>query len=117
MNTEYLGVTIEVLVNSLILAILASAVRLLLSDIKDGKDALKIFLGGVIFGVLAAYICNELVMLKGYIRSIIIVASMAGKELYDLIISIVKNPAIIFQIIKAIKEVKTNEKEDKKDVG
>jgi len=110
MNIKYLGVTIEVLVNSLILAILASAARLLFSEIKDGKDALKIFLGGLIFGVLAAYICNEWIILRGYLRTVIVLASLAGKELYDLTISIVKNPAIIFQIIKAIKEVKTNEK-------
>jgi hypothetical protein len=112
MNIKYLGVTIEVLVNSLILAILASAARLLFSDIKDAKDALKIFLGGLIFGVLAAYLCNEWAMLRGYLRTVIVLASLAGKELYDLTISIVKNPAIIFEIIKAIKGVKSD-KEDK----
>ena len=110
-NTKYLGVTIEVLVNSLILAILASAARLMFSEIKDFKDGVKIFLGGLIFGVLAAYICNEWEVLKGYIKTVIIVASLAGKELYDLTISIVKNPGVVFDIIKAIKGVKTN-KED-----
>ena len=106
MNPKYLGVTLEVLVNSLILAVLASAARLLFSDIKDAKDALKIFIGGIIFGVLAAYIGNELMIVRGYLRAIIIVCSLAGKELYELIISIVKNPAIIFDIIKAIKGIK-----------
>lgn len=113
MNTKYLGVTIEVLVNSLILAILASAARLLFSDIKDGKDAIKIFLGGLIFGVLAAYICNEWVLLRGYLRTVIVLAALAGKELFDLTISIVRNPAMIFEIIKAVKGIKNIDKEDK----
>ncbi|WP_214228665.1 hypothetical protein [Pedobacter sp. B4-66] len=113
MNSKYLGVTLEVLVNSLILAILASAARLLFSDIKDVKDALKIFLGGLIFGVLAAYICNEWTLLRGYLRTVIILASLAGKELYDLTISIVRNPAVLFEIIKAVKGIK---KEEDKDV-
>lgn len=115
MNAKYLGVTIEVLVNSLILAILSSAARLFFSDVKDFKDGLKIFLGGLIFGVLAAYIGNEWVMLKGYVKTVIIVASLAGKELYDLTISIVKNPGVIFELIKAVKGIKTN-KEDKNNV-
>lgn len=108
MNPKYLGITLEVLVNSLILAVLASAARLLFSDIKDAKDALKIFIGGIIFGVLAAYIGNELMVVRGYLKAIIIVCSLAGKELYELIISIVKNPAVILDIIKAIKGVKLN---------
>ena len=108
MNAKYLGVTLEVLVNSLILAVLASAARLLFSDIKDAKDALKIFLGGVIFGVIAAYIGNEFVSIRGYLKAIIAVCSLAGKELYELIISIVKNPAVVVDIIKALKGVKLN---------
>jgi len=112
MNTKYLGVTLEVLVNSLILAVLASAARLLFSDIKDAKDALKIFIGGIIFGVLAAYIGNEWAILRGYLRTLIIVVSLAGKELYELTITIVKNPAVLFDIIKAIKGVKKTEDKD-----
>jgi hypothetical protein len=112
MDAKYLGVTLEVLINSLILAILASSARLLFSDIKDGKDALKIFLGGLIFGVLAAYICNEWTMLRGYLRTVIILASLAGKELYNLTISIVKNPAVLLDIIKAVKGIKKGEDKD-----
>lgn len=77
-----LEITLEVLLNSLMLAFIAAMVRVLFSHLTNFVDTAKIFVGSILFGVIAGYVSNDFEGVKPYVKILVVVASIFGKELY-----------------------------------
>lgn len=107
---KYLDITLEVLLNSLILSFIAAMVRILFSRIGTFGDTIRVFGGSILFGVIIGYILNDFAVLKPYLKIIIVIFSIFGKELFvwmeRLFSSPEKNINIIIEVITAIKSIK-----------
>lgn len=99
---KYLDVTLEVLLNSLILSFLAAMIRVMFSKIGNYKDTMSIFIGSILFGVIIGYILNDFEVLKKYLKIIIVVFSIFGKELYIWLEKMFADPGKNFGVIIAI---------------
>lgn len=92
--------TVEVLLNSFILALIASLIRVLFTKVSSFRDTIVTFAGGIIFGVLAGYLANDIKALDGWTKIIIVVFSLFGKELFDYLKGIAQDPLAFFKKVK-----------------
>lgn len=103
---NHLDLTIEILLNSMILSVLASLSRLLFTKITTFIVSVKIFVGGIVFGVLAGYLANDIDSLQKWIKIIIVVFSCFGKELFEWLQSVARDPIRGIQNIRELKKHK-----------
>lgn len=114
---KYLDITLEVLLNSLILSFVAAMIRILFSKIEKFKDSISIFIGSILLGVLLGYILNDYQKLKPFLKIIIVFASIFGKELFIWVKNFIQKTDLsklleLFAALKSIKIGVTTKKED-----
>lgn len=116
-----LEVTLEIALNSLMLAFIAAMVRVMFSRLTNFYDTLKIFIGSILFGVVIGYISNDFEKIKPYIKVLVVISSIFGKELYLWLEKIIADPAknigLFLKVFNAIKSINinVNNSKDKKD--
>jgi len=84
---------------------MAALVRVFFTNITTVKDTAKTFLGGVLLGMLVGYLSNDIQAVKGYVKVIVVLGSIVGKELFDWLRSVAKDPVAV---VKSIKNLKSN---------
>lgn len=102
------NLTAEILLNSFVIAVVAALVRVLFSTMKTFKDTCKIFLGGILFGVLAGYLANDIKWLDGWIKVLIAVFSLMGKEIFEAVKDVATDPIGSFKKFKGGGTVNNN---------
>lgn len=118
---KYLDATLEVLLNSLILSFVGAMIRILFTKIDKYSDTIRIFIGSILFGLVVGYVMNDFTILKGYIKVVVVIFSIFGKELFTWIEGIFKDPGknlgIVLDLIKAFQSIKIsfNSKNTKND--
>lgn len=116
-----LEVTLEIALNSLMLAFIAAMVRVMFSRLSNFYDTLKIFIGSILFGVVIGYISNDFEKIKPYIKVLVVISSIFGKELYLWLEKIIADPSknigLFLKVFNAIKSINinVNSSKDKKD--
>lgn len=116
-----LEVTLEIALNSLMLAFIAAMVRVMFSRLNNFYDTLKIFIGSILFGVIIGYISNDFEKIKPYIKVLVVISSIFGKELYLWLEKIIADPSknigLFLKVFNAIKgiNINVNSSKDKKD--
>lgn len=116
-----LEVTLEIALNSLMLAFIAAMVRVMFSRLNNFYDTLKIFIGSILFGVVIGYISNDFEKIKPYIKVLVVISSIFGKELYLWLEKIIADPSknigLFLKVFNAIKgiNINVNSSKDKKD--
>lgn len=116
-----LEVTLEIALNSLMLAFIAAMVRVMFSRLSNFYDTLKIFIGSILFGVVIGYISNDFEKIKPYIKVLVVISSIFGKELYLWLEKIIADPSknigLFLKVFNAIKgiNINVNSSKDKKD--
>ncbi len=106
---KYIDVTLEVLINSMILSIVAAGIRVFFTRMEKYEDTLRMFIGSILFGVVIGYVLNDFSLLKPYLKIIIVVFSIFGKELFNWLAGLFKDPGkgltIVFGILKSVKSM------------
>lgn len=105
-------VTLEIALNSLMLAVIAAMVRVMFSRLSNFYDTLKIFMGSILFGVIVGYVSNDFEGVKPYIKILVVVASVFGKELYlwteKIFSDPSKNISLFLRVFNALKGININ---------
>ena len=117
---KYIDITLEVLLNSLILSFVGAMIRILFTKIDRYQDTIRIFIGSILFGILIGYILNDFEILKRWLKVIIVIFSIFGKELFLWLETIFSDPGknigVIMTIVKAFQSINVSfTKKDKKD--
>lgn len=119
---KYLDITLEVLLNSLILSFVAAMIRIMFSNTSKFQDTVRIFLGSILFGIIIGYILNDFELLHKYLKIIIVIFSIFGKELFVWMEKVFSDPGAhigtVIALIKAIKSINigfTSVKENSKN--
>lgn len=106
---RYLDTTVEVLANSMILALVAAIVRVMFTKSQSYQGTVSIFLGSILFGVMMGYILNDFDFLKKYLKVIIVVFSVFGKELFIWCERFMRNPreniGLIVMVVNIIRSI------------
>ncbi len=106
---KYLDITLEIVINSCILAIIGAMIRLLFTKIDTFFDGIRTFVGSILFGITVGYVLNDFAWAKPYIKAIVVIVSIFGKELFKWLEKIIKNPAEhigpIITFINALKSI------------
>ena len=107
-----LEITLEIVLNSLMLSFIAAMVRVMFSKLTCFQDTLKIFIGSILFGVIVGYVSNDFEGIKPYIKILVVVASIFGKELYlwseKIFSDPSKNIGLFLKVFNAIKGININ---------
>ena len=117
-----LEITLEIILNSLMLSFIAAMVRVMFSNLTNFSDTLKIFVGSILFGSIVGYTINDFDAFKPYLKIAVIISSIFGKELFlwleKIINDPIKNLGIILKTVGLIKGIKidiSNDSKTKKD--
>lgn len=107
-----LEITLEIVLNSLMLAFIAAMIRVMFSKLTGFQDTIKIFIGSILFGVIVGYISNDFEGIKPYIKILVVVTSIFGKELYlwseKIFSDPSKNIGMVLKIFNALKGININ---------
>lgn len=121
MKAIILDVTIEVILNSLLLAFMAAMIRIMFSRLDSFSDTIRIFLGSILFGVIAGYVINDFEDIKPYIKIIVVIFSIFGKELFIWLEKVFKDPSkhigLVVSVIDALKSIKVKISKEEKNNG
>lgn len=111
-----LEITLEIVLNSLMLSFIAAMVRVMFSKLSSFQDTLKIFIGSILFGVIIGYISNDFASIKPYIKILVVISSIFGKELYVWLEKIVSDPSknigLFLKVFNAIRGININVSND-----
>lgn len=101
-------ISLEIIINSLLLSLWGSSIRILLSELGGFMDTVKMFIGSIIFGTLAGFTLNDFESLIPYNKFIIIIVAIFSKEVYFHLSMIVTNPKkgikYLMDVIKTVKK-------------
>lgn len=111
-----LEITLEIVINSLMLSFIAAMVRVMFSKLTNFQDTLKIFIGSILFGVIIGYISNDFERIKPYIKILVVISSIFGKELFLWLEKIVSDPSknigLFLKVFNAIRGININVNND-----
>jgi len=114
-----INITIEVLINSLILSLVGAMIRIFFTKMDTFLSTLKLFAGSILFGVVVGYSVNDLLFLKPYLKIIVVIFSIFGKELFGWAESFFYNPSknlnTVLNLVKGFRSIKIDINKDKED--
>lgn len=90
---EQLGV----IINSLVISIVASFVRLMLHKNGSFIQACLVFFGGTLFGTFVGYLIDGVAVLEPFSKVIVAASALTGKEVVESVITYV--PLLVRKII------------------
>lgn len=109
---KYVDVTLEVLLNSLVLSFLGAMIRILFTKLEKFVETFRMFTGSILFGLVSGYSLNDFTILKPYMKVIVVLFSIFGKEMFVWLEHIFKNPAkhlsFFVRIIQVFQNIKIN---------
>lgn len=107
----------------MILAFVAAIMRVMFTKLENFRGTVSIFIGSILFGMIVGYILNDVAVLRPYLKGIIVVFSLFGKELYVWCERFFKNPkdniGLILTVVNMIRSIQIGivpiKKEDNKN--
>lgn len=77
---------LEIILNSFLISLVASFVRLIFYKTGNWLQTCLVFFGGVVFGTLVGYLLDGVTSLQPFSKILIAAAAIAGKEIIEFII-------------------------------
>lgn len=86
MNKLHFLEKLSLIVNSLVISLVASFIRLIFHRNGSFIQACLVFFGGIIFGTFVGYIIDGIPMLEPYSKILVAASALAGKEIVEFVI-------------------------------